>query len=249
MKRMTDEVREWPTWSKWLAALFLLLLLLGLVAPGSDSSRSADSATTERKVVADAQPPEPKQTLEDAAAKVDDGDYKGAVLVAAALPDDDEDRVRRKISRHLARSVGVALRAGDRSQARRLLPRASRFPRTRKIVSARADYRAAQARAAARAERHRLARVAARRRAAERRGAARRRAAERRAARRAARERELALAAAAPEEPTGGDCHSSYSPCIPTDRDYDCGELSGPYTVSGPDEYRLDADNDRVGCE
>jgi micrococcal nuclease len=38
---------------------------------------------------------------------------------------------------------------------------------------------------------------------------------------------------------------------VPNDRaDYDCGELSnGPYTVKGPDEYRLDGDNDGIGCE
>ncbi len=47
----------------------------------------------------------------------------------------------------------------------------------------------------------------------------------------------------------GGGCHPSYSPCVPTGRDYDCGELGGPYTVTGPDEYRLDGDNDGVGCE
>jgi micrococcal nuclease len=48
---------------------------------------------------------------------------------------------------------------------------------------------------------------------------------------------------------SGGGCHPSYTPCVPTGRDYDCGELSGPYTVRGPDEYRLDGDNDGVGCE
>lgn len=60
-----------------------------------------------------------------------------------------------------------------------------------------------------------------------------------------------------PQAPSGGGgggggevgCHPSYSPCVPTGRDYDCGELGGPYTVRGPDEYRLDGDNDGVGCE
>jgi micrococcal nuclease len=47
----------------------------------------------------------------------------------------------------------------------------------------------------------------------------------------------------------GSGCHPSYTPCVPNDRDYDCPELNGPYTVSGPDEYRLDGDNDGVGCE
>jgi hypothetical protein len=48
----------------------------------------------------------------------------------------------------------------------------------------------------------------------------------------------------------GRDCHPSYSPCIPADRDYDCGELpDGPYAVTGDDPYRLDADGDGIGCE
>ncbi|WP_205697953.1 thermonuclease family protein [Conexibacter sp. SYSU D00693] len=52
-----------------------------------------------------------------------------------------------------------------------------------------------------------------------------------------------------PPRPPRTGCHPSYSPCVPTGRDYDCGELGGPYTVTGPDEYRLDADGDGVGCE
>lgn len=53
-----------------------------------------------------------------------------------------------------------------------------------------------------------------------------------------------------PVTPRGGaGCHPSYSPCVPDDRDYDCGELNGPYRVTGPDEYRLDGDSDGVGCE
>ncbi len=48
----------------------------------------------------------------------------------------------------------------------------------------------------------------------------------------------------------GSGCSASYSPCVPDDRDYDCGELSnGPYRVIGPDDQRLDADRDGVGCE
>jgi micrococcal nuclease len=45
-------------------------------------------------------------------------------------------------------------------------------------------------------------------------------------------------------------CHPSYRPCVPNDRDYDCGELpSSDYVVTGPDDYRLDGDNDGIGCE
>jgi len=67
--------------------------------------------------------------------------------------------------------------------------------------------------------------------------------------------------APAPPPPSGGGgddgnggsgpgCHPSYDPCIPDDRDYDCGELSdGPYRVTGDDPYRLDGDGDGIGCE
>jgi hypothetical protein len=48
----------------------------------------------------------------------------------------------------------------------------------------------------------------------------------------------------------GRGCHPSYRPCIPNDRDYDCGELPrSNYAVVGPDEYRLDGDNDGIACE
>lgn len=47
----------------------------------------------------------------------------------------------------------------------------------------------------------------------------------------------------------GSGCNPHCSPCIPDDRDYDCGELAGPYTVSGSDPYRLDGDGDGIGCE
>lgn len=57
-----------------------------------------------------------------------------------------------------------------------------------------------------------------------------------------------------------GACHPSYEgTCIPPDvEDADCagGSGDGPYYVQeknirvvGPDEYRLDADNDGIGCE
>lgn len=46
----------------------------------------------------------------------------------------------------------------------------------------------------------------------------------------------------------GGGGHPSYTPCVPTGRDDDCGELVGPYTVRTPDD-RLDRDNNGVGGE
>ena len=45
-------------------------------------------------------------------------------------------------------------------------------------------------------------------------------------------------------------CHPSYvGACLPPDRDVDCKDVPNPVTVVGPDVYRLDRDNDGVGCE
>ncbi len=52
-----------------------------------------------------------------------------------------------------------------------------------------------------------------------------------------------------PRPAAGPDCHPSYEPCVPTGRDLDCSELGYRVRVVGPDEYRLDADDDRSGCE
>ncbi len=53
-------------------------------------------------------------------------------------------------------------------------------------------------------------------------------------------------------EPSGRECHSSYVPCVPdsSPRDLDCKKVGHRVTVVGPDEYRLDGDdNDSMGCE
>jgi micrococcal nuclease len=52
-------------------------------------------------------------------------------------------------------------------------------------------------------------------------------------------------------EPSGRGCHSSYVPCVPDSlRDLDCKDVGRRVTVIGPDEYRLDGDdNDGKGCE
>ena len=51
----------------------------------------------------------------------------------------------------------------------------------------------------------------------------------------------------------GSNCHASYSPCLPIVADLDCPDVrdlgKAPVTVKGPDEYRLDRDNDGLGCE
>jgi hypothetical protein len=48
------------------------------------------------------------------------------------------------------------------------------------------------------------------------------------------------------------ECASGYSPCLPNVPDLDCGQIPDskkPVTVTGNDQYGLDADNDGVGCE
>lgn len=51
----------------------------------------------------------------------------------------------------------------------------------------------------------------------------------------------------------GGNCHPSYDPCLPVVGDLDCFDVralgAAPVSVRGPDEYRLDRDNDGIGCE
>jgi endonuclease YncB( thermonuclease family) len=51
----------------------------------------------------------------------------------------------------------------------------------------------------------------------------------------------------------GSGCHSSYSPCLPIVADLDCDDVRAlgvaPVRVFGSDPYRLDGDNDGLGCE
>jgi len=53
--------------------------------------------------------------------------------------------------------------------------------------------------------------------------------------------------------PSGSGCHSSYSPCLPIVGDLDCADVRSlgvaPVRVLGSDPYRLDGDNDGLGCE
>jgi micrococcal nuclease len=53
--------------------------------------------------------------------------------------------------------------------------------------------------------------------------------------------------------PSGGGCHSSYSPCLPIVGDLDCADIRelgvDPVRVLGSDPYRLDGDDDGFGCE
>jgi micrococcal nuclease len=54
-----------------------------------------------------------------------------------------------------------------------------------------------------------------------------------------------------PTAPSGGnDCAAGYDPCVPPPPpDLDCGDLNGPYQVTGSDPHRLDGDGDGIGCE
>ncbi len=53
--------------------------------------------------------------------------------------------------------------------------------------------------------------------------------------------------------PSSGSCHPSYSPCLPVVGDLDCADIRAmgvaPVRVLGSDPYRLDGDNDGLGCE
>lgn len=53
--------------------------------------------------------------------------------------------------------------------------------------------------------------------------------------------------------PATGNCHASYSPCLPIVGDLDCADVRAlgvaPVRVLGSDPYRLDGDNDGYGCE
>jgi endonuclease YncB( thermonuclease family) len=53
--------------------------------------------------------------------------------------------------------------------------------------------------------------------------------------------------------PAPGNCHPSYSPCLPIVGDLDCADIRAmgvaPVRVLGSDPYRLDGDNDGYGCE
>jgi endonuclease YncB( thermonuclease family) len=56
-----------------------------------------------------------------------------------------------------------------------------------------------------------------------------------------------------PSSGGGQNCHPSYSPCLPIVDDLDCADVramgKAPVVVKGPDDYRLDADHDGIGCE
>ncbi len=57
----------------------------------------------------------------------------------------------------------------------------------------------------------------------------------------------------APSSAAAVDCHPSYTPCVPDKGSnasaVNCPDLATQVKVIGPDVYRLDSDNDGIGCE
>jgi hypothetical protein len=215
-----------PWWKRrWVWAVAGVVALLMIIGGASDNSNEAkDDAQPAAEVQQEpaettTEAAELAQTLEDAEQAVGDNDYSQAVAIAAVLGKDDENRIRRSISRRLARRTIRALAAGDRGAARRLLRQASRYPTTAQTRQARASYRAAKARAAARAAERRRQRALARQRERDRRAAAR--------ARRDARERQQRQESAPSQSVPAGTCDEvgitdfPVEPGDPRDRDAD----------------------------
>jgi hypothetical protein len=80
----------------------------------------------------------------EAAAVVQRDDYRAAEAMARTLPADQELRVRRKIGRRLAERATIALEAGDRAGASRLLSEASAYPDSAPVRAARERLRGAR---------------------------------------------------------------------------------------------------------
>lgn len=203
-------------WAVGLAAVLLLLMLAGALGDndpavrGGDPPPSADAAA------------DPAPAFEDAVAAVDASQYRRAIGMADALEAGQQDRIARKISRHLAMRARAALRRGSRSTARRLLRRAAAYPATAEAADARDMLEAADDRAAYLAEQRRL-----------RRAAARQAARERAAAERAAAERVAADLAAAEEAAAA--------------ESYDAPDVDGGSTANWCG--KRDGDGDGIYCE
>ena len=238
---MADARRKRPWWHWALGAFAGLLILSALF--GADDEKPAKAAattttagTSTTTTGASPQAPPPAATIARARAAADDGRYAAAVSLATDVGASARDAISDRIANRIARRAAAAVRSGDLGQARARLAQAGRFPTTALTRTARASYRTAKARVAARALRARQA--AAQR----RRDAATARAAKRRAAR----------------EQAASACDPSYAgACLnPSSADYDCegGSGNGPdYTgtvqVVGDDHFDLDRDRDGTGCD
>ena len=118
-----------------------LVALLGVTAllltSGDDGDR--ESGAPARQTASSVSTP----TLGEAAAEVQRDDYGAALAKARALPGDQELRVRTKIGRRLAQRATIALRAGDRAGAERLLSEAAAYPDSAPVRAARDELRRA----------------------------------------------------------------------------------------------------------
>lgn len=53
-----------------------------------------------------------------------------------------------------------------------------------------------------------------------------------------------------PSQAPTSSCNPNYNPCVPNvSYDLDCPDIGQRVTVTGYDQYRLDADHDGIGCE
>lgn len=99
--------------------------------------------------------PARRATIRDAFAAVDDDRYDEALRTFPSLTRAQRGDVRASIANRIARRARAALRHGDRSLTQSLLAQGRRFPTTRLVRTARAEYRAAERRLAD-AQRERL---------------------------------------------------------------------------------------------
>ena len=131
------------------------------VACGAGAQRRQALVQSETQPQTATEPPpatEPVETFEDAVRAADYDDYDRPLTIAAALGADEEERIRRKVSRRLAARAQAAVDRGRRRTARRLLREARGYPSTSQARSARTALRAADQRAAARRDQARVAR-------------------------------------------------------------------------------------------
>jgi len=140
-----------------VCAVFVSLLLVGVAGCGGDDESSGDTTeattsetTTSETTTTNTVPPEPTETLADARAAVDGGQYAEAITIATALGAAQTTAIRRIIANRIARQAVSAVRKGDRRAAKRFLAQADRYPTTSLTRQARVSYKAAKERAVAR---------------------------------------------------------------------------------------------------
>jgi hypothetical protein len=149
-------------WAIGVGAVLILLLLVGVASGPDDGDEPKRPESTPTQTESTTTEETPAETLADAQEAVDRDDYAGAMEIAAALGDDEENHIARRISRRIGRRALRALAKGDRGKARRLLRQAEEYPRTSVLQKAESRYDVAVARAKERAEAKRQARREAR---------------------------------------------------------------------------------------